>query len=53
MSTQFAVYQNTGSAYVMAYTCTCGEVSVAFGDEQYGMFTGTCPEGHQATVMAS
>jgi hypothetical protein len=51
--TTFAVYENTGSAYVMAYICTCGKVAVAFGDDSHGLFLGTCPEGHTATVMAS
>lgn len=48
-----AVWQNTGNAYVMAYICTCGHVSVAFGDDPYGLFTGTCPQGHERTLMAS
>jgi hypothetical protein len=52
-NTEFAVYENSGTAYVMAYICTCGRVSVAFGAESHGHFNGTCPEGHDSTVLAS
>lgn len=51
--TGFAVYHNEASAYVMAYICTCGALSVAFGEDAYGLFAGTCPSGHDSTVMAS
>jgi hypothetical protein len=51
--TTFAVYENKAAAYVMAYLCTCGALSVAFGSEAYGLFAGTCSEGHDSTIMAS
>lgn len=51
--TTFAVYRNARSDYVMAYLCACGALSVAFGSEPYGLFTGTCAAGHDCTVMAS
>ena len=52
--TTFAVYRNEPSAYVMAYICTaCGALVVAFGDDAYGLFSGTCANGHDSTTMAS
>ena len=51
--TETSVYANQDHAYVMAYTCTCGALSVAFGDDEYGLFSGTCAEGHDCTIMAS
>jgi hypothetical protein len=51
--TTFAVYENTGAAYVMAYVCTCGTVAVAFGEDAYGLFYGRCSKGHDSTIMAS
>jgi hypothetical protein len=53
MKADFAVAINESTPYVMAYICTCGVLSVAFGDEAYGMFTGTCINGHLSNVMAS
>lgn len=49
----FAVYANTAAAYVMAYICTCGAVAAAFGEDAYGLFFGTCSNGHASTTMAS
>jgi hypothetical protein len=51
--TDFTVYRTAGTAWVMAYICTCGRPSAAFGDDAYGLFTGTCLDGHDSTIMAS
>lgn len=53
--TKFAVYKNTGSgaAYAMAYICHCEEPAIGYGDDMKGLFTGTCGNGHESTVMAS
>lgn len=53
MKTDFAVCHNEPTAYVMAYICTCGVLSCAFGDDAYGLFTGICINNHQSTVLAS
>lgn len=52
--TPFVVHRNESRAYVMACICTvCGVLVVAFGDDAYGMFSGTCVNGHGCTTMAS
>jgi hypothetical protein len=50
---EFAVHHNEpAKQYVMAYTCFCGILSVAFGDASHDMFTGKCENGHEVVVDA-
>jgi hypothetical protein len=52
--TKFSVYRkNCEAAYTMSYICDCGEPSIAYGDDERGMFVGTCGNGHRVTVTAS
>lgn len=50
----FAVYKrNDNAAYTMAYNCVCGKPVIGYSDDAKGLFTGTCENGHESTVMAS
>ncbi|MEV4383411.1 hypothetical protein [Streptosporangium sp. NPDC049644] len=53
--TDFAVYRtNRDAQYTMAYNCgDCGQPVVGYSDDAYGLFVGTCGNGHRSTVMAS
>jgi hypothetical protein len=51
--TDIAVHHNENYPYVMAYLCTCGVLAVAFGTDAYGLFSGTCVNGHKSDLMAS
>ncbi|WP_185844591.1 hypothetical protein [Nonomuraea sp. WAC 01424] len=51
---RFAVYKtNHDAGYAMSYTCDCDEPVIGYGDDEDGMFTGTCRNGHTTTVLAS
>lgn len=49
--TKYSVYKNPGTPYVMAYICFCGLTALAAGEKMHGRFTGTCPQGHDSTVV--
>ncbi len=53
--TTFVVCSTDPNAkFTMAYTCNLdGLPVVGFGDDMYGLFVGTCPNGHRSTMMAS
>ncbi|MEV4376968.1 hypothetical protein [Streptosporangium sp. NPDC049644] len=55
--TDFAVYAtNRDAQYTMAYNCQvsgCGQPVVGYSDDAFGLFVGTCGNGHRSTVMAS
>jgi hypothetical protein len=54
MKVDFSVYQNDRTApYVMAYRCSCGRLSVAFGADMKGLFVGVCEARHDVTITAS